>query len=65
MCTFGPLADVLVINVSSPNALGLRGLQPRSFLLDLLSAVMVKEMYSCGAQQAPTIQVLHLRPNGD
>lgn len=38
--TFGPLADVLVINVSSPNTPGLRGLQSRNFLFDLLSAVV-------------------------
>ena len=38
--TFGPLADVLVINVSSPNTPGLRGLQSRDFLFDLLSAVV-------------------------
>ena len=35
--TFGPLVDVLAINVSSPNTPGLRGLQSRSFLFDLLS----------------------------
>lgn len=38
--TFGPLADVLVINVSSPNTPGLRGLQSRDFLFELLSAVV-------------------------
>ncbi|KAF8311515.1 hypothetical protein DL93DRAFT_2157229 [Clavulina sp. PMI_390] len=38
--TFGPLADVLVINVSSPNTPGLRGLQSRGFLYELLTAVI-------------------------
>jgi dihydroorotate dehydrogenase len=38
--TLGPLADVLVINVSSPNTPGLRSLQSRGFLLELLSAVI-------------------------
>lgn len=38
--TFGPLADVLVINVSSPNTPGLRGLQSRGFLYELLTAVV-------------------------
>ncbi|CAG7849589.1 Dihydroorotate dehydrogenase (quinone), mitochondrial Short=DHOdehase; AltName: Full=Dihydroorotate oxidase; Flags: Precursor [Serendipita indica DSM 11827] len=37
--TFGPLADVLVVNVSSPNTPGLRGLQSRGMLIELLDAV--------------------------
>ncbi|KAG8824389.1 Dihydroorotate dehydrogenase (quinone), mitochondrial [Serendipita sp. 401] len=37
--TFGPLADVLVINVSSPNTPGLRNLQSRGMLIELLDAV--------------------------
>ena len=37
--TFGPLADVLVVNVSSPNTPGLRNLQSRGMLIELLSAV--------------------------
>jgi dihydroorotate dehydrogenase len=37
--TFGPLADVLVINVSSPNTPGLRNLQSRGMLIELLSVV--------------------------
>lgn len=37
--TLGPLADVLVINVSSPNTPGLRGLQTREPLVKLLTAV--------------------------
>ncbi|KAF9510449.1 hypothetical protein BS47DRAFT_1373329 [Hydnum rufescens UP504] len=36
--TLGPLADVLVINVSSPNTPGLRGLQTRGLLVGLLTA---------------------------
>ncbi|KAJ7588134.1 dihydroorotate dehydrogenase [Mycena floridula] len=36
---FGPYADVLVINVSSPNTPGLRGLQNRESLVTLLDAV--------------------------
>ncbi|PPR01689.1 hypothetical protein CVT24_001517 [Panaeolus cyanescens] len=38
--TFGPFADVLVVNVSSPNTPGLRGLQNRELLETLLSAVV-------------------------
>lgn len=37
--TFGALADVLVVNVSSPNTPGLRSLQSRGMLIELLSAV--------------------------
>ncbi|KDQ11921.1 hypothetical protein BOTBODRAFT_34993 [Botryobasidium botryosum FD-172 SS1] len=38
--TFGPLSDVLVINVSSPNTPGLRGLQNRGMLEELLAEVI-------------------------
>ncbi|KIK20789.1 hypothetical protein PISMIDRAFT_681973 [Pisolithus microcarpus 441] len=37
--TFGPYADVLVVNVSSPNTPGLRGLQNRELLESLLKDV--------------------------
>ncbi|KAF8817543.1 hypothetical protein BYT27DRAFT_7199076 [Phlegmacium glaucopus] len=37
--TFGPYSDVLVINVSSPNTPGLRGLQNRDSLEQLLDGV--------------------------
>ncbi|GBE86200.1 Dihydroorotate dehydrogenase (quinone), mitochondrial [Sparassis crispa] len=36
---FGPYADVLVVNVSSPNTPGLRGLQTRALLEELLAGV--------------------------
>ncbi|KAI6126072.1 hypothetical protein EDD16DRAFT_1690747 [Pisolithus croceorrhizus] len=38
--TFGPYADVLVVNVSSPNTPGLRGLQNRELLESLLKDVV-------------------------
>ncbi|TIC65035.1 dihydroorotate oxidase [Wallemia mellicola] len=38
--TLGPFADMLVINVSSPNTPGLRGMQRRSVLENLLSSVV-------------------------
>ncbi|KAF8324619.1 uncharacterized protein EI90DRAFT_3075233 [Cantharellus anzutake] len=38
--TLGPFADVLVINVSSPNTPGLRGLQSPGLLIELLNAVI-------------------------
>ncbi|KAI0085842.1 dihydroorotate dehydrogenase [Irpex rosettiformis] len=37
---FAPHADVLVVNVSSPNTPGLRGMQSRSLLQELLSGVL-------------------------
>ncbi|KXN86599.1 Dihydroorotate dehydrogenase (quinone), mitochondrial [Leucoagaricus sp. SymC.cos] len=37
--TFGPYTDVLVVNVSSPNTPGLRGLQNKDILQKLLHAV--------------------------
>ncbi|KAI0690219.1 dihydroorotate dehydrogenase [Cytidiella melzeri] len=37
---FAPYADVLVVNVSSPNTPGLRGMQSRSLLQELLSGVL-------------------------
>lgn len=38
----GPWADILVINVSSPNTPGLRGLQGRDFLQRLLEDVVAE-----------------------
>ena len=37
---FGAIADYLVINVSSPNTVGLRGLQQKSELENLISCVL-------------------------
>ncbi|PIL25345.1 hypothetical protein GSI_13234 [Ganoderma sinense ZZ0214-1] len=37
---FGPYADALVVNVSSPNTPGLRGMQSRTVLQDLLAGVI-------------------------
>jgi dihydroorotate dehydrogenase len=47
----GPYADVLVINVSSPNTPGLRGLQGKDFLTRLLSEV-VAERDNLSVEQA-------------
>ncbi|KAM5544300.1 hypothetical protein V8D89_001960 [Ganoderma adspersum] len=38
--TFGPYADALVVNVSSPNTPGLRGMQSRAVLQELLAGVI-------------------------
>lgn len=40
--TFAPVSDVLVVNVSSPNTPGLRNMQSRGLLIELLGA-LVKE----------------------
>ncbi|MBB6124705.1 quinone-dependent dihydroorotate dehydrogenase [Sphingobium subterraneum] len=47
--TMAPFADYLTINISSPNTPGLRALQDRAALDDLLSAVMEAR----GADQTP------------
>jgi dihydroorotate dehydrogenase len=39
MRTFAPVADYLAVNISSPNTIGLRRLQARDFLEDLLAAI--------------------------
>lgn len=46
--TFAPLADYLVINVSSPNTVGLRRLQGREALDALLSALMERRQQLSG-----------------
>lgn len=51
MRLLGPYADVLVINVSSPNTPGLRGLQGKDFLTRLLSEV-VAERDNLAVEQA-------------
>lgn len=38
---FGELADYLVINISSPNTPGLRGMQGREILKDLVGKVFI------------------------
>ena len=50
---FAPLADYLVINVSSPNTVGLRRLQGRGMLEELLSALR-RERAAC-KQQPPIL----------
>jgi dihydroorotate dehydrogenase len=49
-------ADVLVVNVSSPNTPGLRDLQATEPLTNLLSAV-VQEAASCGRKERPKVMV--------
>lgn len=53
--TLGPMADYLAINISSPNTPGLRNLQQKEPLADLLTAVMAERAHSCGDHVAPLL----------
>jgi len=46
MRTFSPLADYLTINISSPNTIGLRRLQGREMLEDLLGQIAAERLRS-------------------
>ena len=59
--TLGPYADVLVVNVSSPNTPGLRSLQRRELVEDLLKQV-VKARDGLQVQQKPVV-VLKIAPD--
>ncbi|KAF7790179.1 hypothetical protein EIP86_001131 [Pleurotus ostreatoroseus] len=59
--TFAPYADVLVVNVSSPNTPGLRGMQTRSLLQELLSGV-VKARDEVSVNRKPKL-VLKIAPD--
>ncbi|XP_030622338.1 dihydroorotate dehydrogenase (quinone), mitochondrial [Chanos chanos] len=52
--TLGPLADYLVVNVSSPNTPGLRDLQGKEELRHLLAKVL-RERDSLGENQPPVV----------
>jgi dihydroorotate dehydrogenase len=58
-----PMADYLTINISSPNTPGLRDLQSREPLLELLGVVMEERKKSCGAYPPPVL--LKLAPDLD
>ncbi|THH33945.1 hypothetical protein EUX98_g200 [Antrodiella citrinella] len=61
--SFAPYADVLVVNVSSPNTPGLRGLQTRSLLEELLAGVsQARDEASLTLAQKPKI-VLKIAPD--
>ncbi len=51
--TLGPMADYLTINISSPNTPGLRNLQEKEPLTELLTAVLEERRKSCGAYPPP------------
>lgn len=50
-----PMADYLTINISSPNTPGLRDLQRREPLLELLGAVMDERAKSCRTHTPPVL----------
>ena len=50
-----PMADYLTINISSPNTPGLRDLQKREPLLDLLSVVIEERKKACGNHPPPVL----------
>lgn len=53
----GPMADYMTINISSPNTPGLRDLQKREPLLELLAAVFDEREKACGKTAPPPIFV--------
>jgi dihydroorotate dehydrogenase len=57
----GPMADYITINISSPNTPGLRDLQKREPLMELLGAVLDERKKSCGDHPPPLL--LKLAPD--
>lgn len=51
----GPMADYLTINISSPNTPGLRDLQQREALTELITAVQEERSKSCGQHPPPLL----------
>lgn len=51
----GPLADYMVVNVSSPNTPGLRALQDRSVLTDIVDAVSATLAEICADRTPPLL----------
>ena len=48
-----PMADYLTVNISSPNTPGLRDLQKREPLMDLLEIIMAERKKSCRTHEPP------------
>ena len=59
----GPMADYMAVNISSPNTPGLRDLQKRDVLLDLLGALQEERRKACGDHPPPLL--LKLAPDLD
>ncbi len=51
----GPLADYLTVNISSPNTPGLRDLQKREFLLELIGILKEECSKACGESPPPIL----------
>ncbi len=51
----GPMADYLTVNISSPNTPGLRNLQERGPLLDLIGILMEERKRACGDHPPPLL----------
>jgi dihydroorotate dehydrogenase len=60
---FAPLADFLTVNVSSPNTPGLRALQGRAALDDILSAALEARARATPAGRPPTPLLLKIAPD--
>lgn len=61
--TFAPLADYLVINVSSPNTVGLRRLQARDALDSLLRTVMAEMHVQRTQERRPLPLLVKIAPD--
>lgn len=59
--SLAPMADYLTINISSPNTPGLRNLQEKEPLTELLTAVLAERAASCGDHPPPLL--LKLAPD--
>lgn len=53
--SLAPMADYLTINISSPNTPGLRNLQEKGPLTELLTAVLAERKASCGEFPPPLL----------
>jgi dihydroorotate dehydrogenase len=53
--TLGPMADYLTVNISSPNTPGLRSLQERGALLDLIGVLNEERKKACGDHPPPLL----------
>ncbi len=51
----GPMADYLAVNISSPNTPGLRNLQKREPLLELLDVIKAERVKACGDHPPPLL----------
>ncbi len=59
--SLAPMADYLTINISSPNTPGLRNLQDKEPLTELLTAVLAERKAACGEYAPPLL--LKLAPD--